>query len=101
MRLRELPDKRRLAANAPPSLAAGIAAGGIGEAFEYLSRLKEKIDRGKGDPKEATKCLENVKKLLQSEEKNAKKSKDRQAEKFLVELDSLADKELEGLKQRK
>jgi hypothetical protein len=69
--------------------------------LENFSRIKDKIAHGKGDPKEAAKCLENVKKLLQKEGKNAKKSKDKQAEKFLAELDSLADQEKEDLKQKK
>jgi hypothetical protein len=69
--------------------------------LENFARIKEKIARGKGDPKEAAKSLEIVKKQLQKEGKNAKRSKDKQTEKFLAELDSLADQELENLKQKK
>jgi hypothetical protein len=97
MRLRNLPEQGWLRTNAPPS----IASSAIGGALENFSRIKEKIARGKGDPKEAAKSLENVKKQLQKEGKNAKRSKDKQTEKFLAELDSLADQELENLKQKK
>jgi hypothetical protein len=69
--------------------------------LENFSRIKEKLARGKGDPKEAAKSLENVKKLLQKEGKNARKSKDKQTEKFLAELDSLADQEMKNFKQKK
>jgi hypothetical protein len=72
--------------NAPQSLAAGAIGGALGN----FSKIKASLEKN-GDVKSFTKCVEDLKKAIGKDQQSAKKAKDKEGEKILLELASLAD----------
>jgi hypothetical protein len=75
--------------NAPASLANGD----IGTALGSFSKNKAQLEKG-GDVKGFTKSVEDLKKTIQKEQQAVKKAKDKEGERVLDDLNSLADEEM-------
>jgi hypothetical protein len=75
--------------NAPDSLADGEVAVALGT----YSRNKSQLEKN-GDVKAFTKSVEDLKKSIQKEQQSAKKAKDKEGEKLLSDLGTLAEEEM-------